>query len=275
MLICHARAEPGSVYFRVITAGGDANRWTGAFEISDLSQTVSSTEAVSLSTSFVGGLSSQPGFIFTSGSDIFVWQGDNDPPSANSTIYSLDFATAVAAGATWQGLFNQSFNLLAGLTTDLSVLNPVFLRVSGQGGIIQFSDQPFPAVDYYGEWLTSYPGLSDTNRTADPDKDGFSNETEFAFDGNPTQATPDLIQVAGDESQVIFRFVAHNELFPANYAILSSTNLVEVPFATDRSITVTNSPDQTGVLLTNTYTRRQFAVPPLSKKFFRVRAFIP
>lgn len=275
MLICHARAEPGSVYFRVITTGGDANRWTGAFEVSDLSQTISSTEVVSLSTSAVGDLSSEPGITDISGGDIFYWQGDNETLGANSTIYSLDLVAAVNGGTTWEGLFDQTFGLLAGLTTDLSVLNPVFLRVSGQGGIIQFSDQPFPAVDYYGEWLSSYPGLSDTNRTADPDKDGFSNETEFAFDGNPTQATPDLIQVAGDEGQVIFRFVAHNELFPGNYAILSSTNLVGVPFATDRSVTVTNSPDQTGVLLTNNYTRRQFAVPPLSQKFFRVRAFMP
>jgi len=275
VLAWSGRAETGFVYFRVITTGGEADRWTGAFGVSDLSQTISATEAVSLSTSFVGGLSNEPGITFASGGDIFYWDGDNESLGANSTIYSMDLVTVVRAGIAWEGLFNQSFDLLDGLSTDLSALNPVFLSVSGQGGIIQFSDQPFPAVDYYGEWLSSYPGLSDTNRTADPDKDGFSNETEFAFDGNPTQATPDLIQVAGDEGQVIFRFVAHNELFPGNYAILSSTNLVGVPFATDRSVTVTNSPDQTGVLLTNNYTRRQFAVPPLSQKFFRVRAFIP
>ena len=272
-----ASAEPGSVYFRVITTGGDANRWTGAFEVSDISQTISAAEAVFLSTSFVGGLSGEPGITDISGGDIFYWQGDNETLGANSTIYSLDLVAAVNGGTTWEGLFDQSFNLLAGLTTDLSVLNPVFLRVSGQGGIIQFSNQPFPAVDYYGEWLTSYPGLSDTNRTADPDKDGFSNETEFAFDGNPTQATPDLIEVTGDESQLLFTFVAHNELFPGNYAILASTNLLEVSFATDRSVAVTNSPDQSGLLLTNTYTRRQFSVPTtdVGTKFFRVRAFVP
>jgi hypothetical protein len=271
-----ATAQPGSVYFRVITVGGDANRWTGAFEISDLSQTIAATDAVALSTSFVGGLSSEPGFTRTSGSDIFYWQGDNDPPSANSTIYSLDLVTAVKAGITWGGLFDQSFDLLSGVTTDLSVLNPVFIRVSGQDGIIHFSDEPFPVVDYYSEWLTNYPSLSDTSRLADPDKDGFNNETEFALDGDPTQATPDLIQVAGDESQVLFTFVAHNELFPGSYAILASTNLLEVPFATDRSVTVSDSPDQSGVLLTDTYTRRQFSGPAdVGTKFFRVRAFFP
>jgi len=142
---------------------------------------------------------------------------------------------------------------------------------------LRFRDRPFPGVDYNSEWLTSYRGLPDTNRTADPDKDGFSDETEFAFDGNPIQATADLIQVTGDESQLFFTFIAHNDLFPGNYAVLASTNLLEVPFATDRSVAVTNSPDQNGVLLSNTYTRRQFSVPMTDSgtTFFQVRAFVP
>ena len=271
------RAEPGSVYFKVTTTSGSADTWTGAFEVADLSQMILDTLAVSLTTAFVGGLSSEPGFWFSSGNDIFVWQGDNESLGANSTIYSLDLVTAVDGGVTWQGLFGQTFNLLGGLTTDLSVLNPVFLRVSGQGGTIQFSDTPFPVFDPYAEWLTNYPTLSETGKLADPDGDGFNNGTEFAFDGDPTVGTPALLHIVGAASNAVVSFVAHNSLFPDNYVVLSTTNLGTANFGTNAPVTgsIVNSADQSGLLLSNTYTRKQFTVPLSAKEFFRVKALLP
>lgn len=271
------RAELGSVYFKVTTTSGSADTWTGAFEVADLSQTILDTLEVSLTTAFVGGLTSEPGLWFTSGNDIFVWQGDNESLGANSTIYSLDLVTAVDGGVTWQGLFGQTFNLLGGLTTDLSVLNPVFLRVSGQGGTIQFSNEPFPVFDPYTQWLANYPSLAETNKFADPDGDGFNNGTEFAYDGNPTVGTPAFLRIARTASNAVVSFVAHNSLFPDSYVVLSSTNLVTASFATNVSATgsIVDSPDQSGLLLSNIYTRKQFTVPLSAKEFFRVKAFLP
>ena len=271
------RAEPGTIYFKIATLAGQADTWTGALEVGDLSQTIELTDAVALSTSFVGGLSSEPGFTFTSGNDIFVWQGDNETLGANSTVYSTDLVAAVKGGATWESLYGLSFNLLAGVTTDLSVLNPVFLRVSGQAGTIQFSNEPFPVFDPYAEWLTNYPGLTETARLADPDKDGFVNVVEFAFDGEPDVATPEFLQVTAVSNNAVFTFVAYNDLFPDSYAVLSTTNLAATPFAANAGITasISNAPDQAGILFSNSYTRKQFIVPMSLDQFFRVRANVP
>lgn len=232
---------------------------------------------MALSTLFVGGLSSEPGFTFTSGTDIFVWQGNTESLGANSTIYSLELVTAVKAGVTWGGLFGQSFNLVNRLTTDLSVLNPVFLRVSGQGGIIRFSSEPFSVFDPYAEWLENYPTLTETGKSADPDGDGFDNGTEFAFDGDPMVGTPSLSTITGTASNTVITFVAHNSLFPDNYVVLATTNLATATFATDAAVAdaIVDSADQSGVLLSNTYTRKQFTIPVSLKEFFRVRAFLP
>jgi hypothetical protein len=278
MLGWPVRAESGSVYFKVITVAGDEDTWTGAFQVDDLSAAIDDPGAVALSTSFVGGLSSEPGFTFTSGSDIFVWQGDDESLGANSTIYSPDLVAALKAGITWRELYGQSYGLLSTPnTTDLSVLNPVFLRLSGQGGAIQFSNEPFPVFDPYTDWLTNYPGLTNTAKSADPDGDGFDNGTEFAFDGDPTVGTPALLTITTTASQAVITFVAHNSLFPDNYVVLSTTNLATAAFAPNAVATaaVEDSADQNGVLLNSTYTRKQFAVPVSFKEFFRVYALLP
>lgn len=278
MLAFTARAQLGSVYFKVTTLGatpsGPADTWTGAFEVEDLSATVRDTFAVSLSTSFVGGIASEPGFTFDSGSDIFVWQGD---VGGNSTIQSESLVAAITGSApvSWSGLIGQSFALLAGVTTDLQASSG--LRVSGQGGTIEFSDTPFPTFDPYAEWLANYPALTDTSKSADPDGDGFDNGTEFAFDGDPTVGTPALLTIVHGATNAIVSFVAHNTLFPNNYVVLSSTNLQTTVFATNGAATgsVVSSADQSGLLLSNTYTRKQFTVPIWAKEFYRVKALLP
>lgn len=146
--VVRSEAQLSSVYFEVVTVAPQpgqpvADSWYGAFEVADLSLAVTNTTAVFLTTPFVGGLTQEPGFWFRSGPD-FVWQGDVDPPGANSTIPSQEWIDVILTGATWEDLFGNSFALLSNVTTDLSALNPTAQRVSGQGGTIAFSSTPIP-----------------------------------------------------------------------------------------------------------------------------------
>ncbi len=146
--VVRSEAQLLPVYFEVVTATPQsgqpvADSWYGAFDVADLSLAITNTTAVFLTTPFVGGLTQEPGFWFRSGPD-FVWQGDLDPPGANSTIPSQEWIDVILAGASWEDLFGNSFALLSNVTTDLSALNPTAQRVSGQGGTIAFSSTPIP-----------------------------------------------------------------------------------------------------------------------------------
>lgn len=130
-----------SVYFKITTLDGDT--WNGLFRVNDLTQAIQSTPTTYLFTNAVGGLN-EPGFVFTSNSNIFIWQGDNTPPSASSTIYSPALVSLVNANNSWQSLYGQTLSLFddGNSTTDLSALNPNFQRVFGKGGTIEFSNAP-------------------------------------------------------------------------------------------------------------------------------------
>jgi autotransporter-associated beta strand protein len=140
-------------------------------------------------------------------------------------------------------------------------------------GVISVTNASAPAG--YDAWLTNYPTLSNTNRTADPDGDGFDNNTEFAFDGNPTVGTPALIQAASDGAVVTVSFVANRQLYSQSaYSVLSSSNLTS-GFVTNASFAVVDSPNQSGVLLTNDYIRKEFQAPLGANQFFRIRCSTP
>lgn len=130
------------IYFKIITLDGDT--WSGVFEVNDIDENIQSTVTIFLSTSSVGVLNREPGFIFTSSNNTFVWQGENDPPNASSTIYSTALVSLINNGNSWRSLYGQTLNLFndGNSTTDLSAFNPDFQRVFGKGGTIQFSNSP-------------------------------------------------------------------------------------------------------------------------------------
>ena len=128
----------------------------------------------------------------------------------------------------------------------------------------------------YASWIANYPSLTGnaTAGTADPDGDGFNNNMEFAFDGNPTAMTPHLLNSQSSGGNMTISFVARNTNPPgATYQVQSTTNLV-TGFTND-SVTVIPSSDQTGILLPAQYQRLEFTVPaPAKKVFYRVQATI-
>jgi len=123
----------------------------------------------------------------------------------------------------------------------------------------------------YATWLTSYPSLTGnaTLGTADPDGDGFNNDMEFAFDGDPTVPTSSLLTATSAAGNMTVTFVARKS--GTTYQVQSTTNLVSG--FTNNPVLVTVSTDQPGVLLPDQYERRQFTAPITgSKIFFRVVA---
>jgi hypothetical protein len=130
---------------------------------------------------------------------------------------------------------------------------------------------PPPTFLSYGNWLINYPTLTgaEANRTADPDGDGFDNNKEYAFDGNPTVGTPSLLSSSNNASSAVFRFTGLKGA-EANYTVQSTTNLSTTTFA-PTSIPVTLSTDQTGLLIPLSYERREFSVPlSATNNFYRV-----
>jgi hypothetical protein len=130
---------------------------------------------------------------------------------------------------------------------------------------------PPPTFLSYSNWLINYPTLTgaETNRTADPDGDGFDNNKEYAFDGNPTVGTPSLLSSSNNGSSAVFRFTGLKGA-EANYTVQNTTNLSTTAFA-PTSIPVTLSTDQTGLLLPVSYERREFSVPlSATNNFYRV-----
>jgi hypothetical protein len=122
----------------------------------------------------------------------------------------------------------------------------------------------------YGQWLTNYPSLTgtNTNAAADPDGDGFANGSEFAFGGNPTVGSPALMAAQKSGTNANISFIAATNA--VTYTVRTTTNLASGPW-TNAAVTLSNSPDQSGVLLTN-YVRRQFTVPASSNAFYKVEA---
>lgn len=152
--------------------------------------------------------------------------------------------------------------------------NNVTYQFSQASGILEVTG--VAPVNAYSNWLTNYPSLSGTNAvpSADPDGDGFSNGTEFAFDGNPTMGTPALMTAVKSGTNVVFRYVGRIDS-STNYHVMSTANLSTGPWVTNNSVTVTNSADQSGILLPAEYVRREFSVPGTNREFFRIKATVP
>jgi hypothetical protein len=131
-----------------------------------------------------------------------------------------------------------------------------------------FGAAPSPYLtynDWVGAWALSG---SNTNTTADPDGDGFINNDEYAFGGNPTNPTPYLINISG--SNISYLGLTNN-VVPSPYTVQNTTNLSTGPW-TNYSATVTNATNQLNIPLPSYYQRKEFTVPVTAgtNNFYRV-----
>ena len=124
-----------------------------------------------------------------------------------------------------------------------------------------------PSYLSYSGWLGAWAlSGSNTNTTADPDNDGFDNNDEYAFGGNPTNPTPYLLNISGS-------YISYIGLTNAgtNYTVQNTTNLSTGPW-TNYTATVTNATNQLNIPLPSYYHRKEFTVPltPGTNNFYRV-----
>lgn len=119
----------------------------------------------------------------------------------------------------------------------------------------------------YDAWTASY-GLSGANAatTADPDGDGFNNNSEYAFGTNPTAANGALLSTTNSGGNLTVSWIQRNSGLSYN---VQSTAALAIPFANDGTVTVTDG-SQTGV--PSGYTRKQFTVATSGAKFYRIKA---
>ena len=195
----------------------------------------------------------------------------------------LGGTVAVLVDTNYTPSSGDSFDLVDGVISGVPTLN---LPALGGGlawvtnnfladGTLAITNGGGP-TNNYASWLTNYPSLTGTNAlpAADPDGDTFSNEEEFAFDGNPTIGTPALLTATKAGTNTIFNFVARKD--PpggVTYQVRSITNLSAGSW-TNSPVIVSNSANQSGLNLPADYERKEFAVPAPGKEFYRVDAAI-
>lgn len=138
-------------------------------------------------------------------------------------------------------------------------------------GLLGITNATVPA-SAYSSWLTNYPTLANTNGSADPDGDGFVNNVEYAFDGNPTIGTPALLTVTAVGTNAVFNWLQRTN--GVVYTVQKTTNLTTGPWTGPAAVTISNSANTNGVLLAPTYERKEFVVPAVDKDFYRVQATI-
>ena len=143
----------------------------------------------------------------------------------------------------------------------------------------------------YEDWVAYWNSPSGTftgataNGSADPDSDGYSNTTEFAFDADPLSPTASLITVAPAGGNITITFLArvgNSTVWTAgnatgngaNYQIQSSGNLTLGFSSADDVSNIARADDQTGIQPADfPYVRWEFQAPISGeKKFYRVRA---
>lgn len=129
------------------------------------------------------------------------------------------------------------------------------------------SASPTPPYLTYTNWVGVWalpPVIS--GGAADPDNDGFDNNDEYAFGGNPTNPTPYLLTISGSS----ISYLGLNNA-GTNYTVQNTTNLAAGPW-TNYPVTPTNSSDQANIPLPAYYQRKQLAVPltPGTNNFYRV-----
>jgi hypothetical protein len=211
---------------------------------------------------------------FTYGTNAMLWTFTQ---TTNSSVTLT--ATPRASGGT---------TYTTSLSTNGSINSIKFYASGMEAGEFTNQRQPYfnnflitggstPEPPAYDSWASSY-GLNATVTTgptagaptADPDADSFTNQQEYAFGTNPTQATAGLLTSSSGASGLTVVFLTRSNL---TYNVQTTDNLSTIAFSNNGTVTgsVSTSDNQDGV--PSGYTRKQFTIVPSgSKNFYRVVA---
>jgi len=120
----------------------------------------------------------------------------------------------------------------------------------------------------YDSWTSSY-GLvgQDAAPAADPDNDGFLNNSEFAFGTSPVVGSPALLRTATSGGQCVISWLQRTDS-PSAYTVQETANLVAGPWIPSSATVQAGS----GATPPAGYEWKQISVTATGKKFYRVRA---
>ncbi len=135
------------------------------------------------------------------------------------------------------------------------------------------SVQSLGGVTPYNAWVSSWPGFIQTAPTDDPDGDGYNNNMEFAFGGNPTSGTGAFLSAALVGSDVVISYVAMTTPNAVTYQVQSTTDLSTGEWS-NLDVTIRKSGNQEGISQPSIYERKEFLVPTTAREFYRVQATI-
>jgi autotransporter-associated beta strand protein len=216
--------------------------------------------------------------------------GTNNAIAGSGTILldgSIGFDLSAAStniGDTWQvvnavppvtygtNFLVTGFNGSGGVW-NYDTTNAVTYRFDQSTGVLTAVANTNAATPYsawVGYWQTNSPGFTNTAGDADPDGDGFDNDAEFAFDGDPGVPTANLINAAVADGGVRVSFVRRTAAAGgAIYEIQRNATLTNVweSYVPAEIVVGTN-----GVLLPELYERVEFVAPAGAKDFFRVQS---
>jgi len=248
--------------------------------------------AAGLALGFINSTNTNPYYTTNAATVVFgdspsgSWWGGNEYPAGGSNSMSYSQVNTTPQLSQWGSLIQTA--------TAVTYGHPIYDRMQYFAGTNPLQIQPASATNNipniwvveieffngmasvgskapssvltYNNWLTNYPFLTNTNRTADPDGDGFDNNKEYAFGGNPTVGTPALLAM----SAANVSFIALNNA-TTNYTVQNTTNLLTGPW-TNYAATVTNATNQLNIPLPAYYQRQEFTVPliPGTNNFYRV-----
>ena len=157
-------------------------------------------------------------------------------------------------------------------TNTTNGVNYVFTQSNSVLTVQAASEDNYAA--WAGYWTGVYPGFTGAEAagSADPDGDGFDNDKEFAFDGNPMVGTPALLTAVKSGTNAVFSYVGRkNPPGGVAYQVQTTTNLAAGPWI-GAAVVVSNSADTNGLNIPADYERLEFRRPLGGKEFYRVEA---
>ena len=183
----------------------------------------------------------------------------------SEVVMALDLyrVTPVITGATaWQNV-----NGISGVTAGTGYyLGTITLKTNGD---LHFTAVGAAAGDDYSDWAAGYAPAELGDKTADYDKDGFTNGLEYAFGTNPTVGNPSLTSVSRSSGNILVTYLQRTGL---TYAV-QKTAALGTPFVTDGSILPSRFEPQ-GTVPTG-YEKVFFSQPASGKSFYQVQAELP
>lgn len=135
------------------------------------------------------------------------------------------------------------------------------------------------AANPYDSWASGY-GLAASETSgptagapaADPDNDGFNNQSEYAFGTNPTQGNAALLSVSTSDGNMIVTWLQRTDAAPGAYKVKTTTSL-STPFTVDATLTAAIIDGSATPTPPAGYARKKVSVATSSGRNFLALAF--